>query len=76
MCFPDTCSTKDVEKIVIHVMSQGDLNVTSTTCTSTNPIKLNIRILAVVIFAILLIIVAASTIYELNMKHEESEWVF
>lgn len=56
-------------------MSKGDLEVTSTTCTSTDPIRFNIRILAVFIFAILLLTVAFSTIYDLNMKLEESEWV-
>lgn len=74
MCFPSTCSAQDVEEIANHVMSNGELNVTSATCTSTDPISFNIRIIAVAIFAILILVVLVSTAYDLNMKIEESEW--
>lgn len=73
ICLPSPCSIKDAREIAIYVLSKASLNVTSVMCEVNSPISFRIRIVAIVIFSMLLLTVIACTIYELYMNHEESE---
>lgn len=72
ICVPSYCSVKDVKEIAYLAFSQAKFNITSVTCDFDQPISFHIKIVAIVIFATLLLTVISSTIYELYMQHKES----
>lgn len=74
VCLPAACSVQDVKEISMFVLSRFNLNVTSVGYKSTSSISFRVKIIAVVIFIVLLLAVICSTVYELVMNHRESEF--
>lgn len=75
ICVPDSCSIEDTKEIAVYVLSKSRLSVVSTSCGSNYPIPFRIIIVAIVIFATLLLAVILATIYELHMNNQQSECV-
>lgn len=74
ICIPASCTTKDVENFSELVFSKSHLNVISVSCESKQLLTFRFRGIAIIIFAVILLAVVASTIYELHMSRGDSEY--
>jgi hypothetical protein len=75
ICLPKSCSSvKDVEAVAKLVLSRVNLEMTSVSCKSNPSIPFRIRMIAIVIFSVLLLNVVGCTIYELYMRRKGGEW--
>lgn len=73
ICLPDVCSFDDTTRVAAIVLNERGMALESVSCESIHLIRFRTRIVAVVIFATLLLTVVLSTIYELYMKRQRRE---